>query len=911
MRYFVLSYFVLQITFFANAQSEILSIKGEWHVRLDSLDKGEREKWFNDSSGMNIHLPGTLDEAGLGRKSQLIVQMQRPIVDQLTRKYSYIGAAWYSREVLIPESWRQEQLFLFLERVIWKTDVWIDDKKMVESNESLVAPHVFNLTTLTPGKHRITVRVDNRKQHDISLAKNNFAHAYTEGTQIIWNGILGKIELIKIAPIHIASMQVYAMADSAKIRIVVELDNINNIKGKIAISVSVPELIESVPTPVVLSGNKSQRISLSLPVDKNNISLWDEFNPKVYNALVTISAKYKGKKIESQTTTSFGFRKLTTNNSLLQLNGRRLFLRGTLECAIFPLTGYPPLNEISWEKVFTTAKHYGLNHIRFHSWCPPEEAFTAADKLGIYLQVELPLWSLTTGLNERDNQYLKDEADRIIQYYGNHPSFMFWSMGNELEGNFDWINSLVADLKTRDSRRLYTATTFSFQNGHGKWPEKNDDYFITQYTRKGWVRGQGVFDSMLPNFNKDYSEAVDSIHVPIIAHEIGQYSVYPNMAELKKYTGVLSPLNLLAVQKDLEQKNMSHLAGVFTEATGKFATQLYKEEIERALKTKGFSGFQLLDLHDFPGQGTAMVGILDAFWDSKGFISENEFRQFCAPVVPLIRFPKAVYTTNEKFTATIEVANFGASAIAGEPITWKLTNEEGNSIAAGTIPPVIIPIGNGRTIGEIESELNTITSAQKLRIEVRIGDKFMNHWNIWVYPLAISNNTGNVLLTRNFKEASTALAQGRNVLLIPELKQIKGIEGKFVPVFWSPVHFPDQPGTMGILVDPGHHVFSSFPTEPYSTWNWWDINKNSVVIKGYDPLIRIIDNFYKNRELGILYEFKSNKGKLMLCTADLLSQTNERPVARQLLYSILNYMNSSNFTPEHELPSEFLKAIEQ
>jgi len=894
----------------ARSQDNVLSLQGRWTVSLDSTDRGIENNWQTGkySSGASIQLPGTLDEAGLGRRSVVTPKLQRPVVDQLTRKQSYIGAAWYSREVTIPESWKNQQIILFLERVIWKTEVWVDGVKYEGHNESLVAPHVFNLSRLlTPGKHIIVIRVDNRKQHDISLDVRNFAHAYTEGTQVIWNGILGKIELRQRNNIYVESLQVFASRDSSQIRFNINISNSTGVKSDGSVDIRVPGLLDLATSRVVLTGG-NQKISVVYKVGADRIYDWDEFNPKRYSAEVTLRTRQKGKEARTGLVELFAFRKISVHNSLLSINNRRLYLRGTLECAIFPLTGHPPMDVEAWEKIFTAAKSYGLNHLRFHSWCPPDAAFEAADKMGFYLQIELPLWSTTVGRSESVNLFLRSEADRIIQYYGNHPSFCFWSIGNELEGDFGWLNDLVAELKKKDSRHRYATTTFTFQNGHGKWPEPQDEYFVTQYTKKGWVRGQGVFDAERPNFAKDYSASIDSIPVPIISHEIGQYSIYPNLAEIPKYTGILDPLNFKAVEADLRRKDMLQLAPAFTRATGRFAVQLYKEEIERALRTEGFSGFQLLDLHDFPGQGTALVGVLDAFWESKGFVTDEEFRTFCASVVPLIRYPKAVYTNNETFRASVEIANFSASELKNQEVRWKIIASDGAVLASGSFPQQTFKVGNGLNAGSITADLSKIAKADKLQIEVEVASN-KNQWNIWVYPETIATKPSSVIVTRSYDEAEKQLQLGKNVLLIPELKSIKGIEGKFVPVFWSPVHFPNQPGTMGILVDPAHKVFQSFPTDSHSTWQWWDINKNSVVVEGKEPVIRVIDNFFKNRELGILYEFKSGNGKLMVCTADLLSEQETRPVARQLYHSILNYMNSSAFVPRNELDVEFVNSI--
>ncbi len=300
------------------------------------------------------------------------------------------------------------------------------------------------------------------------------------------------------------------------------------------------------------------------------------------------------------------------------------------------------MEKADWLKLMQQAKDYSLNHLRFHSWCPPKAAFEAADEVGIYCQVELPLWNLKVGRDAKTNEFLESEADKILKDYGNHPSFVLMSIGNELEGDVNFLNAFVKKLKTKDSRHLYTTTTFSFQKPLGARPEIEDEFFITQRTAKGWIRGQGVFNSQSPQFNTDYTANSEHINVPLITHEIGQYAVFPDMKEIPKYTGVLMPLNFIAVKEDLEKKGLIQLADKFTMASGKLAAILYKEEIERVLKTPSLDGFQLLQLQDFPGQGTALVGLLNAFWESKGIISAAAFKLFNSELVPLLRYEKAV-----------------------------------------------------------------------------------------------------------------------------------------------------------------------------------------------------------------------------------------------------------------------------
>ena len=898
-------------------QQKYLSLAGNWAFKIDSLNVGETDRWFDKPASFftqKIKLPGTMDDAGFGNPVKVLPELKREVMLHLWRKVSYTGAAWYQKEIIIPAGWEDKYAEIFLERVLWATSIWIDGKPLNEKGESLVAPHTFNsLSILKPGKHVITLRIDNSKKFDISLGKQNFAHIYTEETQIIWNGVIGKIGINAKEKVFIENVQVYGDGESNRLKVTSSIHNKTNstVKTTINFVITSTNNTTSFDSAVVLNHGVTD-IDITIKI-KNPIKKWDEFNPVLYKLAATVKTSNGA----DTKTTSFGFRKINNAAAQLQINGRPLFLRGTLECSIFPKEAHAPMDRAGWLRVFTIAKSYGLNHLRFHSWCPPEAAFAVADELGFYLQVELPVWTTKIGMDAPADNFLKAEADRIIKYYGNHPSFCFWSMGNEMQGNMQWLSDEVNLLKAKDNRRLYTTTSFTFEEGYGKSPQAADDYLITQYTKKGWVRGQGIFDAEAPAFNKDYATATEGLTVPLITHEIGQYAVYPNMMEIPKYTGVLKPVNFIAIQKDLERKNLLGLAGAYTKASGKLALLLYKEEIERALKTSAVSGFQLLDLHDFPGQGTALVGILDAFWDSKGLISPTDFRKFCSPVVPLIRFPKAAYTNDEKFMASVEIANFGNTLINQPTIKWKISNNKNVLIANGKFSVLKIDIGNGITVGNIVASLSKITTAQKLTVSVSIENtNYSNEWNIWVYPKNISTNENDIVFTTNTDDAIKALNEGKKVLLNPSKEKINGVEGKFVQVFWSPVHFPNQPGTMGLLIDSAHPAFKYFPTDTYSNWQWWDLCKNSTTlvldstgISASAIVLRAIDNFFKNRTMAGIIETKVGRGKLLFCSMDINNDLIHRPVAKQLRYSLIQYMKTNKFKPITKLAEADIRKL--
>lgn len=890
-----------------------ISLAGEWNVALDSLDRGDSLGWNNIGFETPITLPGTTDMAGLGNLNTLHPELAKPQLLHLTRNHSYLGAAYYTREIDIPASVAGKHAVLNLERVLWKSDVWIDGHRVEPIvGNSLVAAHRYDLTShITPGAtHRLTVRIDNRRQFDISVRE--LAHAYTNDTQVIWNGILGDMSIVFLPANHIRHLAVYPDVEKRKAALNIEI-YAEEREADAAVRVRVVDkrdrsVIADLEQSVALDPGINE-IEIDCPMG-DKAALWSEFSPVVYSleaCLVSAAG-------EHSETSDFGMRKIETRGNRMLINGSPLFLRGTLECCIFPLTGTPPLDREGWQKVIRTAREWGLNHLRFHSWCPPEAAFEVADAEGFYLQVELPLWALNVGEEHATVDYLNDEADRILRAYGNHPSFCLMSMGNELQGDMNIINGLMKRLKDSDNRRLYTTTSFTFEKGYGVAPMDGDDFFITQWTKNGWVRGQGVFEQRPPQFDRDYQSALKDIDAPLITHEIGQYSVYPNLAEIKKYTGVLRPLNFEAVRDDLERKGLLSKAPAYTRASGNLAAVLYKEEIERALKTAGISGYQLLDLHDFPGQGTALVGLLDAFWESKDIIPAQQFREFCAPVVPLVRYDKAAYSTGESFAAAIDVSNYSPATLEGAVLAWSLNDAENNSLAAGVIHADITQ-GYNRDMGKIDVELAGVERAQKLTLTIGVeGTSYRNRWNIWVYPEAGYDENGDVCITDNVDTAMAELERGAKVLLLPDWRYVNGPQGKFLPVFWSPVHFPKQAGSMGLLCDPSHPALADFPNDGHSDWQWWElcVNSRTMVVdslRGGSPIVEVIDNFTNNRRMAMIYEGRVGNGKLVLASCDLTSDPENRIVARQMRRSLIRYMQSDRFDPSEIKNPELLRTF--
>lgn len=885
----------------ASDGSHELNLSGLWTVTYDK-DKAAA-----------INLPGTLTDAGLGTPCTLKPSMEKEVFLNLKAKYSYVGKATYARKVWVPKEWKKQRIILHFDRTIWTSQVKVNGQLLKETGESLSVPHEFDVTDyVTLGKENLLeITIDNSKKYDITF--NELAHSYTNETQTKWNGILGKISLEVKPQSYIRHISVFPNVKQGNVHVKIEMQgaallakNQGRKLGKMRFAIVSPQGNEVKDTLLDVKGKV-----IEFDTQVKNAQLWDEFSPNVYTA----SAEYQDHKMMDRQKVNFGFRDLSNEQALLHINQRRMFLRGTLESCVFPLKGYPAMDEAGWKHIFEKAREYGLNHLRFHSWCPPEAAFAVADKMGFYLQIELPVWALNIGKDQSALDFLYAEADRILAAYGNHPSFCFLSLGNELQGDFKALETLLMHVKKQDPRRLYTTTTFTFEKGHGDWPELRDDYWVSQWSKKGWLRGQGVFEDQPVSFSKDYSSAIESLPVPVVTHEIGQYSVYPDISSISKYTGNLKPVNLESIKEDLQKKGRLKQAASYLSASTRFASILYKEELERAMKTPGYSGYQLLGLTDYPGQGTALVGLLDVFWDGKDAVSDTLFKQVCAPVVPLASFEKATYTNQDTFKASLQIANFSAETLKNIALKWSLKREDGSILHQGILEKQDVKVGNNQVLGNIAVPLRSICMAERLTLSLSVAHtKVANEWNIWVYPSDIAIVSGEVVVTNAIDKARLALNKGRKVLLNLPKDKINGLEGKFLPVFWSPVHFPNQPGTMGILCNPKHPALSDFPTEKHSNWQWWDLCKNATTMQldsienNIQILVGMMDNFYKNRNLGLVFETQVGKGKLVVSSIDM-NELDARPVARQLKYSLIEYMKSPAFQPKGKMEFNLLKKV--
>ncbi|MFB6135387.1 MAG: glycoside hydrolase family 2 protein [Halobacteriaceae archaeon] len=911
---------------------DAIDLSGDWTVRLDPDREGREAAWYDDPlDGESVRLPGALRESGVGpevgpdtdwvgRTREDAAERYAPYRDPenfkvphwLQPERHYVGAAWYERTASVPDSWADRSVTLRLERPHWHTTVWVDGERVGE-DASLSTPHEYDLTeALSPGEHRLTVRVDNSLE-PVDVGLNS--HSVSDHTQTAWHGVVGDLSLRATAPTRIEDLQVYPSAADRSARVALRVETRRDEPAAADVELSV-----EVDDGATLA---SERLAVTVPPDGADVETtldldgaptWDAFDPELcaLDATVGTAAGADRERVR------FGLRDVETEGTRVVVNDRPVTLRGTLECCVFPETGYPPTGVEEWREVLRTFEEHGLNHVRFHSWCPPEAAFEAADELGFYLQVECSSWangSTSLGEGEPVDDWLYEEGERVLDAYANHPSLLLFAYGNEPGGNDEaYLAEWVSAFEERAERCLVT--------GGSGWPliDENEFHVTPEPRIHAW--GAGLDDRLNgdpPATTADYGDVVERYpETPTVAHESGQWCAYPNFEEVEKYTGQLRPRNFEIFRDLLDEAGMLDQAREFLRASGELQELCYEEEVESALRTPGMAGFQLLMLHDFPGQGTALVGMLDAFFDAKPYHDVERFRASAGPVVPLARLDRRTFTADQTLSARLEVSQFGPRDLADARVEWDLTGPDGDTVAAGTLDAGDLPTGGLRGVGEVEAPLDEVEAPTRLTLTARVvaGDAAVaaNDWDVWVYPPAVDTSVpaGVTLATAFDERARERLRDGETVVLFADPETVAtDVELGFSPVFWNTAWTDGQaPHTLGLLPDADHPALAAFPTDDHTDWQWWGPVASAATMElddlpdGLRPVVQVVPDWFDPKKLALVFEAGVGAGRLLVSSVDLTDGLADRPAARQLRHSLLRYAASDAFDPDESVSAD-------
>ncbi|WP_158206864.1 discoidin domain-containing protein [Pseudoduganella flava] len=893
-----------------------LDLAGPWRFALDRRDEGVAQRWFTAPLSEHIALPGILNAQGYGdaiaQDTPWVLSLydkawhQRddyrdyarpgnvkvPFLAQPPRHY--LGAAWYQRDVTVPGAWRGKRVVLRLERPRWGSTLWVDGRE-IGTQRSLVAEHAYDLGLLPPGRHRIAVRVDNR----MLLPYRPDAHSVSDSLGMSWNGIVGQLRLQATSPVHIDDAQVYPDAAARTVRVRLAIGNAGGKAGRGTVQANGMR----VPVAWTAQGGSAE-FTVPFPPDT---AQWDEWHP----ALQTLDLRLTGPGAADTRQVRFGFVNIAARGTQMLINGRPAFLRGTHHGGDFPLTGYPPTDVAYWKKIFAINKAWGINHVRFHSFTPPEAAFQAADEVGIYLQPEPGMWN-TISPGTAMEAMLYEETERLIRAYGNHPSFLLLSPSNEPKGKWkEALGKWVAHFRQLDPRRLYTTNT-GYTDKVVPDIDQGVDYLAASRIGPKPLRNKAGW------FGRDYSAALEGIDVPVLGHETGQWVAYPDFAVIDKFTGYVQPANYEIFRDSARAHGVLEKNRDFALASGRWQLACYKEEIEAVLRTRGMSGYQLLDLHDYLGQGTALVGLLDPFWESKGYATPEQFRRFNGETVPLARMTRLVLTSADTLDVPVEVAHYGRAALPGARSWWKIVDTAAVTVAQGDFAPTDVALGTNTPLGRVTLPLAGLRAPARYRLVVGVaGTQAENDWNFWVYPAQVATPVpAGVFVTHSWPDAEARLASGGKVLYLPRKADLGWTSPPLddVPVFWNRLMNPAWSRMLGLWIARDHPALAGFPTDDHYDWQWAELAAQARALNlrhlpaALQPIVQPIDDWNRNYKLSLLFEARVGPGRLMVSTADLESRLDERVVARQLRKSVLDYMASERFAPAVAIAPAALRA---
>lgn len=877
-----------------------IDLSGQWQVKLDA----EKQETMPQAYPETMMLPGTTSAAGLG--------MPNPAKETgcLTDAYRFEGAAWFMRTFTAGD-WTGEQTMLTLERTR-KTTVYLDGRP-IGHQESLCTPHRYFLPPVHAGEHTLVIRVDNTDY------PTRGGHLTSPDTQSNWNGITGEISLT-VAHTLLTDLTVRPDLRRGCLRV----------HGHI---IGAPDGVAGIVLPGQMEHLLPYRRGVldgECPL-KGNEAFWDEAHPEIH----TISIDLDGDVYE----TTFGLRDVRTLGRRLLINGRETFLRGKVDNLLYPKTGYTPTDVASWMTILGIAKEYGINHYRYHTACPPDAAFTAADLLGVYMAPELPFWGTVAeegeeGYDERERDFLFQEGFRILREYGHHPSFLWLSLGNELWGSKDVLNRMMRAYREADDTKLYSSGANNYQFVPDVLDEEN--VFVgVRLGRERLIRGsyamcdapQGIVQTTAPESVSNYdasivpetlgqsgeagkvqiqygtgvkevdAQSADALipDVPVISHEVGQYAFYPDFSEIPHYTGPLKPRNIEAMRENLERAGLYGEHEAFFRQTGHLAVDCYKREIETLLRSREVSGFQLLDLQDYTGQGTALVGVLNAMMENKGLISAEEWREFCAGTVVLGEFASFTGMMGEDIRFDVQISECDPEK-QHTCIRCTLMDGERELYACDVTP--------GARHGRLTDAVSVTFPAECYRdamqeritgltVVLTLADGTRNHYPIWLIPPI------DIRITREGIEKD-----GRMVAFVSAEEKADGaaivvpsaegqLPAEYCTDFWCYPMFrsicesmgkPVPVGTMGLSIDTASPLLKRFAQEDYTTPAWYAILQTAHVQRlpaDIRPAVQMIDNTERCARLGILYQ----QDGVWHLTARLWEKPND-PTVRALAWSL-------------------------
>ena len=503
------------------ARSErYLSLEGKWKFNFSKdHDKAPRDFYslkYDDSQWTDFPVPGILELNGYGdaiysNNGYPWRTQFRPEPPFVEERNNYTGS--YRKMVTVPADWKGERIYLHVGSATSNLMVWVNGKFVGYSEDSKVSAE-FDLTKyLTPGKENL-IAMQVMRWCDGSYLEDQDFWRFT--------GIAREVYLYARPQAHIADLFITPdlVNNYQDGTLEVKLNAVGAKGETVMFSLKDKEGKEVAAQTAKVGGNGEVKVNFDI---KNPLK-WTAETPNLYTLYTTLM---DGKQVAEVVPQRVGFRKVEIKNAQVLVNGQPVLFKGANRHELDPVTGYVVSMDRMLEDI-RVMKELNINAVRTCHYPDDPRWYELCDIYGIYMVAEANIESHGMGYGDKtlakEPTYEKAHLERNesnIKIYKNHPSIIFWSVGNEAGygPNFEKAYDLV---KAYDPSR---PCQYEQAGQNGK-----TDIFCPMYYDYGGCEWYAKGDNPRPLIQCEYAHAM--------GNSMGGFKEYWDMVrKYPKYQG--------------------------------------------------------------------------------------------------------------------------------------------------------------------------------------------------------------------------------------------------------------------------------------------------------------------------------------------------------------------------------------
>lgn len=583
------------------------TLNGVWQAVIDPMDKAE-------TFGVAPRADQPKDPSDLSEfsfENGLTLKVPGDWNTQDPRLGFYQGVVWYKR-TFDYQPVAGERTYLYFGAANYAAWIYLNGK-LVGMHEGGFTPFNFDVSSLLkPGENLLVVKVDNR------MRKDDVPTPVTDWLN--YGGLTRDVLLVQVPETFMRSASAGLSADGLQIAGKVILDGP---QAPNSVTVRIPELDAELTAPV-----KDNQAVFSLPANPRR---WSPEDPKLYRVEFVTA--------QEQISDDIGFRQIATRGTQILLNGQPVFLRGiSLHEEAFGDHGRAHGAQDA-EQLLTTAKALGCNFVRLAHYTHDEAMQRAADKLGLMVWGEIPVYWSIDFANPKTLQNAKQQMSEMIARDQNRASVVIWSAGNETpvnEQRMEFFRQLIAHIRAEDPTRLVSAALLSGAEATAPFLAQNFLPALAGYSREQWDF----------NINDPLGELVDIVSVneyfawyeaglighvtPIPAHKARDLMLV-NMDRIRIHSGYNKPLLISEFGADAKLGERAPEAD-YVVLSEDYQALVYRRQFAMLDRQPDLAGMSPWVLKDFRAPLRMFQGKQD-YWNRKGLVSNEGERKLAFNVL--------------------------------------------------------------------------------------------------------------------------------------------------------------------------------------------------------------------------------------------------------------------------------------